>query len=168
MLGFGRPRTTRGEMGNRLRGEMGSRLRDLGTMRSRLRELGESVLTRGLPAGLSRLGVPAGVRTRSLTGLRGPLRQGAGAGGLALAGLGGALLGAGLMYLFDPEAGRRRRALLRERLGRYVDRTTEAVDVKSRDVVSRTRGLVVELRDRMRGESRVDGGAEELRAPEAR
>lgn len=152
MLGYGRGRT-------RL-AEMGGRLGDLSEMRSRLHDLRERVRTSGLPA--------RALGTRPLAGLIGPPRRGAGAGSLVLAGVGGALLGAAVMYLFDPEAGRRRRAFLRERLGRYVDRTTEAVDVTSRDVVARTRGLVVELRDRVRGESRPDDGAEEVRAPEAR
>jgi hypothetical protein len=170
MLGFGGRRTTLGEMGDRLRGlaERHSPVRDLGEVRSRLQHLGGRVRTRDWRAGLSRLGVPAGVAGRSMAGFVGPARRGPGAGRLALAAVGGALLGAALMYLFDPEAGRRRRAVARERLGSYVGRTTEAVDETSRHVMARTRGLVVEMRDRLRGESRPDGGAEEVRAPEAR
>ncbi|HXG05124.1 MAG TPA: hypothetical protein VNO23_17135 [Candidatus Binatia bacterium] len=170
MLGFGRRRTTLGEMGDRLRGlaELRSPVRDLGEVRSRLRDLGERVRTRDLRAGLSRLGVPAGAGTRPLTGLMGTGRRGPGTGRLAVAAFGGAFVGAALMYLFDPEAGRRRRAVVRERLGWYVGRTTEAVDETSREVMARTRGLVVEMRDRLRGEPRPDGGAEEVRAPEAR
>jgi hypothetical protein len=84
-----------------------------------------------------------------------------------VAGLGGLALGAVLMYLFDPELGMRRRAQLADDAERLARRSGEAMDGASRDVVSRARGLVVELRSRLgreeengprRGESRgVEG-----------
>jgi hypothetical protein len=50
--------------------------------------------------------------------------------------LGGLAAGAVLMYLGDPEGGRRRRALVRDRLVRAAHRTGDAVDVTSRDVTN--------------------------------
>ncbi len=56
--------------------------------------------------------------------------------------IGGAGLGAALMYLFDPDKGRRRRALLRDR-GVHLARTTrDRLDVASRDLANRCQGLV--------------------------
>jgi hypothetical protein len=158
MLGFER-QTTRGGIAGGLGAlaGLGGSGPDLGQVRSRLRELSESVRTRGLPAGLARLGAPA----RRSGGAVGP-------GSLALAGLGGMAVGAVLMYLLDPGAGPERRARLRERLRRYRDRTTRTVDETSRELLARGRGLVVDLRDRMRGSPRPTGSAREVRGPEAR
>jgi hypothetical protein len=64
-------------------------------------------------------------------------------------GMAGVALGAALMYLFDPELGMRRRARLSEEAERLARRSGEAMDGASRDVVSRARGLVVELRSRL-------------------
>jgi hypothetical protein len=55
-----------------------------------------------------------------------------------LAGMG---LGAGLMYVLDPRMGRRRRALARDRAVRMGHRAQEAVDVVTRDMRNRARGL---------------------------
>jgi hypothetical protein len=57
--------------------------------------------------------------------------------------------GAGLMYLLDPDGGRRRRARVRDRLVRAAHRTGDAVDATSRDVGNRARGVVAELRSRL-------------------
>ena len=43
-------------------------------------------------------------------------------------------LGAGLMYLLDPDRGRRRRARVRDRATRAVNRIGGAIDATSRDV----------------------------------
>lgn len=59
--------------------------------------------------------------------------------------------GAGLMYLLDPDGGRRRRALVRDQLVRAAHRTGDAVDTTSRDVTNRARGVVAELRGRLAG-----------------
>lgn len=55
-------------------------------------------------------------------------------------------LGAGLMYLLDPDRGRRRRALLRDRVAHTVRTTSDAIDTTSHDVINRTRGFSAELR----------------------
>jgi hypothetical protein len=60
-----------------------------------------------------------------------------------------AAAGAGVMYLLDPERGRRRRALVRDQLVRVAHRTGDAVDATSRDVSNRARGVVAELRSRL-------------------
>jgi hypothetical protein len=60
--------------------------------------------------------------------------------------LAGAAMGAGLMYLLDPEGGRRRRALLRDQLVSAAHKTTDAVEATSRDMTNRARGVVAELR----------------------
>lgn len=64
----------------------------------------------------------------------------------------GALMGAGVMYLFDPDRGRRRRALLRDRL---VHGAHEAEDLggaaasSARHMRNRARGMLAETRTRM-------------------
>jgi hypothetical protein len=60
-----------------------------------------------------------------------------------------AAAGAGLMYLLDPDGGRRRRARMRDQLVRAAHRTGDAVDATSRDVGNRARGVVAELRSRL-------------------
>lgn len=62
-----------------------------------------------------------------------------------------AAAGAGLMYLLDPDGGRRRRALVRDRMVRAAHHTGDAVDTTSRDVTHRARGVVAELRGRLAG-----------------
>lgn len=65
----------------------------------------------------------------------------------------GAAVGAGLMYLLDPIAGGRRRALVRDKATKWARKTGEAVDGQSRHLRNRARGLVIELRSRLgRGE----------------
>jgi hypothetical protein len=64
----------------------------------------------------------------------------------------GALIGAGVMYLLDPDGGRRRRAVLRDQLVSAGHKTSDAVGATSRDVTNRARGVVAELRGRLRRE----------------
>ena len=54
-------------------------------------------------------------------------------------------VGAGLMYLLDPNAGRRRRALLRDKGVKLTHSTTRAVDKTSRDMKNRIHGIMVSL-----------------------
>jgi hypothetical protein len=60
----------------------------------------------------------------------------------------GAVIGAGAMYLMDPVAGGRRRALARDKITGWARKTGEAVDDRSRHLRNRARGLVVQLRSR--------------------
>lgn len=68
---------------------------------------------------------------------------------LALAALVGTGLGAGLMYLLDPDAGRGPRARAGQRLRDLVLDTGHAADDRSRRAMTRARGLVVELGSRL-------------------
>jgi osmotically-inducible protein OsmY len=69
----------------------------------------------------------------------------------------GAALGAGTMYLLDPNTGRRRRALVRDKLSRYGREAGRVTTRTSRDLWNRTRGVAHETRCRMQGERVPDG-----------
>ena len=67
--------------------------------------------------------------------------------------LGGLGAGAALMYFFDPDRGRRRRALVRDRVAsaaRAPLDAREAIGRLSRDVRNRSYGVVAEARNRLR------------------
>jgi uncharacterized membrane protein len=53
----------------------------------------------------------------------------------------GAALGMFAMYLFDPDRGRRRRALTRDKIQSLVVRTSDAIDVTVRDFSNRLKGM---------------------------
>jgi hypothetical protein len=80
-----------------------------------------------------------------------PSGPGVGTGGLGLAAL---LLGAGLMYFFDPEAGARRRGVLGTTLRDLARRMGMALDDASRDMVNRAREVGV-VRRPMTAESQL-------------
>jgi len=61
-----------------------------------------------------------------------------------LAVLGAAGLGAAVMYLLDPDRGRRRRALARDQARRLVRESTERLGARARDAANRARGVVAE------------------------
>jgi len=61
---------------------------------------------------------------------------------ITLTGMG---IGAGLMYLFDPLQGRRRRALLRDRVTHAVNSTEDFLDKASRDLNNRVAGFTSEF-----------------------
>jgi uncharacterized membrane protein len=58
----------------------------------------------------------------------------------------GAGVGAGLMYLYDPQLGRRRRALTRDKFIHLIHRIDDAIDVTSRDLSNRAIGVWAEMR----------------------
>lgn len=70
-----------------------------------------------------------------------------------------AATGAGLMYLFDPDTGKRRRALLRDQVEHT--RRSAADPGPARDIVNRTRGAFAELRYRFNGTNVDDTVLEE-------
>lgn len=70
--------------------------------------------------------------------------------------LGGLGLGAGLMYLLDPDGGRRRRALARDKAVHGLKVSGRALRKTSVDVGNRTRGLVAEAGSRLRQGSADD------------
>jgi uncharacterized membrane protein len=55
-------------------------------------------------------------------------------------------LGAGAMYLWDPERGNRRRALLRDQVIRSLNRTDDAIAKGSRDLSNRASGVIAEAK----------------------
>lgn len=73
--------------------------------------------------------------------------------GSLLAGLG---LGAGLMYLLDPERGDRRRALIRDQATHYRTHGVDTVSKRSRHLRNRAAGLLAEARRRTRKEEVSD------------
>jgi hypothetical protein len=70
--------------------------------------------------------------------------------------LAGAGFGAGAMYLFDPQQGGRRRALLRDQLIHGCTKATKAADVVQRDAANRLYGTMAELRAVMRRDETSD------------
>ncbi|HEX8651593.1 MAG TPA: hypothetical protein VF708_12195 [Pyrinomonadaceae bacterium] len=68
--------------------------------------------------------------------------------GLLLGGIG---LGALLMYLFDPDRGRGRRARLNDQLTSKVNRLGEAAESKARHLRNRAQGVIHEARSILPG-----------------
>jgi hypothetical protein len=60
--------------------------------------------------------------------------------------LGGIGVGAALMYLFDPNGGRRRRALIRDKAVGIRNDVTDAIEGKARDLSNRAKGAVHEAK----------------------
>lgn len=60
--------------------------------------------------------------------------------------VGGLGLGAALMYLFDPDRGRRRRALIRDKAEGVANKAGDYAGKMSRDVRNRAYGLVAETK----------------------
>ena len=67
-------------------------------------------------------------------------------GGRGIALLVGASLGAVAMYALDPERGRRRRALARDKVESVARRSGRRLQAVSRDLANRTQGLVARAR----------------------
>ena len=82
---------------------------------------------------------------------RGPRRPGAESpvGRPVVAAAVGAGIGAGLMYLLDPDRGRRRRALARDQTVHYLHETADATGTAARDLRHRSVGLVAKSRRRL-------------------
>ncbi|HEY9854154.1 MAG TPA: SRPBCC family protein [Stenomitos sp.] len=70
--------------------------------------------------------------------------------------LGGLGLGAGLMYLLDPDRGKRRRSLLRDQGIHALYAAEDLLDTGSRDLGHRATGLVAELKGRLTQEEPGD------------
>ena len=67
----------------------------------------------------------------------------------------GAGMGAGLMYFLDPDRGRRRRALMRDKSIRWSRKTREFAGSASRDVRNRATGVGAGLKSWMQPASSV-------------
>ena len=74
----------------------------------------------------------------------------------ALGVFGAAMAGASVSYLFAPDAGRRRRALIRDKLVSAAHSTADALGVSSRDAAHRARGLVSGIRSRLVADAVTD------------
>lgn len=61
-------------------------------------------------------------------------------------------LGVGLMYILDPTAGRRRRAVMRDKAFSFWRRGASALDKASRDITNRTKGVMSEMGSKTAGE----------------
>jgi hypothetical protein len=66
-------------------------------------------------------------------------------------------LGAGLMYVLDPDRGRERRRLTRERLVDFANRGEGALATRARDLAGRARGVAAEARSALAGEPGAAG-----------
>lgn len=60
----------------------------------------------------------------------------------AIAILGGLGIGAALMYLFDPQGGNRRRALIRDKATKMNRLTRETVSGRAGDISNKAKGLI--------------------------
>ncbi len=60
--------------------------------------------------------------------------------------LGALGVGAALMYLFDPDRGNRRRALIRDKMVKLNRQTQEAVSGKVTDISNRAKGMLHEAK----------------------
>jgi len=65
-------------------------------------------------------------------------------------------LGAGLMYFLDPAAGRRRQALVRDKVIRGWNKAGDAIEATACDLSNRARGLMAEARSLVSGGSVPD------------
>ncbi len=75
---------------------------------------------------------------------------------MGLTGLGGVGLGAALMYIFDPDRGRRRRALARDQMAHTARLVKRAASATSRDLSHRVYGALAESGNLLRRENVSD------------
>ena len=75
----------------------------------------------------------------------------------------GAVLGSGLMFLLDPQAGRRRRALVRDKTVRWSRATSSAVGTSWRRIEGTSRGIAAGVRHLRQGDEEVDDRTLEAR-----
>jgi hypothetical protein len=73
---------------------------------------------------------------------------------MALTGVG---VGAGLMYILDPDRGRRRRALARDKAASTWNRSEKYLGKMSHDLANRSRGLAHDAKAALAGERREPG-----------
>ncbi len=70
----------------------------------------------------------------------------------AVAFLTGLGVGAGAMYLLDPDRGKRRRALMRDQVTHLANCSGEAIEKNARDLRNRARGIIADTKARFTGE----------------
>jgi hypothetical protein len=62
------------------------------------------------------------------------------------------------MYVFDPQRGRRRRALARDKFTHFAHKTRDGIDAAARDWSNRAAGTVAVARRRFRSEPHDEPG----------
>lgn len=72
----------------------------------------------------------------------------------------GFVLGALTAFIFDPQQGRRRRALVRDKMVRYGNEVSDYVSGTSKDLRKRAQGLAAETGGMVREQLGMEGGAE--------
>jgi len=70
--------------------------------------------------------------------------------------VGGVGLGAALMYLLDPDRGRRRRALIRDKVEAAGNKITDSAGKMGRDIQNRAQGVLAETKARLSHEELSD------------
>jgi uncharacterized membrane protein len=70
--------------------------------------------------------------------------------------LAGAGLGAGLMYALDPDRGKRRRAMLRDKANHALNELDALLGSSTRDLAQRTQGMLAEMRGAIGGAGNAD------------
>jgi osmotically-inducible protein OsmY len=68
----------------------------------------------------------------------------------------GAMIGAGVMYLLDPQGGARRRALITDKATHATTRAGERLGGRARDLQNRSRGVIAGARSRLHAEDVSD------------
>ena len=74
--------------------------------------------------------------------------------GVAL--VGGLGLGAALMYVFDPDRGKRRRAMIRDKVDSTAHRFSDKAEKMGRDIGNRAYGMIAETKSMFRHEEASD------------
>ena len=69
---------------------------------------------------------------------------------------GGVAVGAALMYFLDPDRGRRRRAMVKDRVSHLASVVPDIAGTTGRDLANRSRGLVAQARGRFASDDRND------------
>jgi hypothetical protein len=58
-------------------------------------------------------------------------------------------LGAGLMYMMDPEEGPRRRAMMRDKMAHWGNEAEDMVEGKARHMSNKAKGMMAEAKSHM-------------------
>ena len=72
--------------------------------------------------------------------------------------LGGLGAGALLMFFFDPQQGRRRRALVRDKAVKVKNKTADVIEKRSRDLSNRAQGVIAQTKNAL--SKKAEGGSQ--------
>jgi len=79
---------------------------------------------------------------------------------LLMAAAAGYLLGALTMFVFDPQQGRRRRALVRDKMVQYGNEASDFVSGTAKDLRNRAQGVAAETRGMVRESLGTETGSQ--------